>query len=145
MPTSVMPACGGTYAVNHGNRAHWLPSTERFIDYLCEVDNSVGRPYPQRWVGSLTADFHRILLEGGLYLYPEDKRRPCGKLRLLYECAPLAWVAEQAGGKASTGKERILDIQPTELHQRVPLIIGSQEDVAMAERFLQKEIAATET
>ncbi len=140
-----MPTRGTMYAINHGNRAHWFPSTEKLVDHFSQLDDSTHRPYSQRWVGSLTADFHRILLEGGLYLYPGDKRRPCGKLRLLYECAPLAWVAEQAGGKASTGKERILDIQPTELHQRVPLIIGSQEDVAMAERFLQKEIAATET
>ena len=130
-----MPARGGTYAINHGNRAHWLPSTERFIDYLCEVDDSTGRPYSQRWVGSLTADFHRILLEGGLYLYPGDQKRPNGKLRLLYECIPLALLAEQAGGSASSGRERILDIQPTQVHQRVPLIIGSREDVALAQRF----------
>jgi len=86
-------------------------------------------------VGSLTADFHRILLEGGLYLYPEDKKQPQGKRRLLYECAPLAFITRQAGGRASTGREQILDIIPAQLHQRVPLIIGSRDDGETAEGF----------
>jgi fructose-1,6-bisphosphatase I len=133
-----MPARGKTYATNMGNRANWFPWTPRLVDYLSEADAPTGRPYSLRYVGSLVADFHRTLLEGGVYLYPGDKRKPNGKLRLLYECAPLAMVAEQAGGRASNGTERILDIQPTELHQRSPLIIGSAEDVALAERFVQE-------
>jgi fructose-1,6-bisphosphatase I len=93
-------------------------------------------------VGSLVADFHRNLLAGGVFLYPGDRKNPNGKLRLLYEAAPLAFIAEQAGGKASTGYQRILDVQPTDLHQRVPLIIGCSEDVRDAEQFLRREEAA---
>lgn len=133
-----MPTRGKTYAINVGNRSNWFASTLRFIDYLCDADASSGRPYSLRYVGSLVADFHRILLEGGIYIYPEDKKKPDGKLRLLYECAPLAFLAEQAGGRASTGTEPILDIQPKELHQRTPLYIGSPDDVALAERFIRE-------
>ena len=132
-----MPDRGSTYAINHGNRTHWSSSTEKLVEYFSQNDESTRRPYSQRWVGSLAADFHRILLEGGLYLYPGDRKRPEGKLRLLYECAPLAFIARQAGGRASTGREEILDIEPTRLHQRVPLIIGSREDVETAESFYQ--------
>ena len=133
-----MPDQGTTYAINHGNRTHWSASTRKLVDHFTEKDDSSGRPYSQRWVGSLTADFHRILLEGGFYLYPADEKRPDGKLRLLYECAPLAFIARQAGGKASTGIQDILEIEPTRLHQRVPLIIGSRKDVETAERFYQE-------
>jgi len=132
-----MPGRGNTYAINAGNSYNWFPQTRRFIDYLCDLDKETGRPYSLRYVGSLVADFHRILLEGGVYLYPGDTKKPSGKLRLLYECAPLALVAEQAGGLASTGAERILDIEPTSIHQRVPLIIGSAEDVLLAEKFMK--------
>jgi fructose-1,6-bisphosphatase I len=89
-----------------------------------------------RYIGSLVADFHRNLVAGGVFLYPADTKSPRGKLRLLYECAPLAFVAEQAGGAASDGARRILDIEPTELHQRTPLVIGSREDVALVERIV---------
>lgn len=139
-----MPDRGTTYAINHGNRIHWSSSTEKLVDHFSQKDESTRRPYSQRWVGSLTADFHRILLEGGLYLYPKDHKRPDGKLRLLYECAPLAFIARQAGGRATTGMEDILDIEPTQLHQRVPLIIGSREDVDTAERFYQDEVVGKE-
>lgn len=133
-----MPTQGKTYAINVGNRSNWFESTRRLIDYLCEADVSSGRPYSLRYVGSLVADFHRILLEGGIYIYPSDKKKPDGKLRLLYECAPLALLAEQAGGRASTGTEPILDIQPKELHQRTPMYIGSADDVALAEQFVRE-------
>jgi fructose-1,6-bisphosphatase I len=140
-----MPDRGNTYAINYGNRAYWFSSTEKLVDHFSQEDESTGRPYSQRWVGSLTADFHRILLEGGLYVYPRDQKRPDGKLRLLYECAPLAFIARQAGGTASTGMEDILDIEPNQLHQRVPLIIGSREDVETAERFYRDEEVGEET
>ena len=132
-----IPAKGQTYSVNEGNYNRWQPETKQTIDYLREEDRKTGRPYTARYVGALVADFHRTLLEGGLYLYPGNANQPEGKLRLLYEASPLAFIVEQAGGRASTGKKRILDIQPTRLHQRVPLIIGSSDDVALAEEFAQ--------
>jgi len=140
-----MPVRGKTYAINVGNRSTWFSWTHRFIEYLSEMDATTGRPYSLRYVGSLVADFHRTLLQGGVYIYPDDERNPDGKLRLLYECAPLAFVAEQAGGCASTGTQRVLDIRPTQLHQRSPLIIGSTGDVALAERFVHEEPAAAAT
>lgn len=130
-----IPSRGTTYSINEGNYPEWRPSTRAFIDYLKDQDPATGRPYSSRYVGSLVADFHRTLLQGGIFLYPEDAKNPKGKLRLLYEVAPLAFVAEQAGGRAGTGRERILDVRPVELHQRVPLLIGSPEDVALAEEF----------
>ena len=135
-----VPARGKTYSVNEGHFHRWHPHTRHLVEYLRTVDKPSGRPYSLRYVGSLVADLHRTLLEGGIYLYPQDAdnpKQPTGKLRLLYEAAPLGFVAEQAGGRASTGAERILDIQPTAFHQRVPLIIGSAEDVALAEEFYQ--------
>jgi len=99
-----------------------------------------GRPLSSRYIGSLVADFHRNLLYGGIFLYPADNKSPNrkkGKLRLLYEANPMAFIAEQAGGRASDGHKRILDIKPSELHQRIPLIIGSEDDVKIAEQFIQ--------
>ncbi|MBI3596991.1 MAG: class 1 fructose-bisphosphatase [Nitrospirae bacterium] len=130
-----IPSRGKTYSVNEGHYPFWQPHTRALVDYLKEKDPTTGRPYSSRYVGSLVADFHRTLLHGGIFLYPSDTKNPQGKLRLLYEAAPLAFVVEQAGGRAGTGHERILDIRPVDLHQRVPLIIGSKEDVIMAEEF----------
>jgi fructose-1,6-bisphosphatase I len=127
-----MPGRGKTYAINYGNCSNWFPQTQKIIDHFNKPDAETGRPYSLRYVGSLVADFHRTLLEGGLYIYPGDTKKPNGKLRLLYECSPLAFLAEKAGGAASDGKQRILDIQPDALHQRSPLIIGSADDVAVA-------------
>ena len=113
---------------------------QKYLKYLKEEDKETKRPYSSRYIGSLVADFHRTLLYGGIFMYPRDNkdpRKPYGKLRLLYECAPLAYVAEQAGGYASTGDGPILDFQPKEIHQRVPLLIGSAEDVKLAETFIQ--------
>ena len=140
-PNIQAPKRGKTYSVNEGNYHHWHPQNRNFIDYLREIDKASGRPYSLRYTGALVADFHRTLLEGGIYLYPadaDDPKKPTGKLRLLYEAAPLGFVMEVAGGKASTGEMRILDIQPSSYHQRVPLIIGSAEDVTMAEDFLSR-------
>ena len=131
-----IPSKGQVYAVNEGNAKKWPEGTRKFLEYLKGKDKATGRPYSARYSGCLVADVHRILLGGGLYLYPADVDNPDGKLRLLYEANPLAMVVEQAGGKASTGMMRILDVKPKSLHQRVPLLIGSKDDVTLAEDFM---------
>ncbi|MSR24515.1 MAG: class 1 fructose-bisphosphatase, partial [Nitrospiraceae bacterium] len=131
-----IPAKGRVYAVNEGNAKKWPDSTRKFLEYLKTSDKQTGRPYAGRYSGCLVADVHRVLLGGGLYLYPGEVDKPEGKLRLLYEANPLAMVVEKAGGKASTGTMRILDIEPKSLHQRVPLLIGSRDDVTLAEDFM---------
>ncbi len=132
-----MSARGKLYSVNEGNRRKWSQGVQRFIAQLQEKDAASGRPYSGRYSGCLVADVHRLLSVGGVYLYPAEEGKAEGKLRLMYEAAPLAFIVEQAGGSASTGTQRILDVQPTKLHQRVPLIIGSPEDVRLAEDFIQ--------
>jgi fructose-1,6-bisphosphatase I len=134
-----IPAKGNIYSVNEGNFARWTDGVKRWNAYVKEVDASDGRPYSHRYVGSLVADAHRTLLKGGIFAYPADTKSPKGKLRLLYEANPIAFIFEAAGGKATTGHERILDVVPTELHQRVPLIIGSRADVETFERFVADE------
>ncbi|MBI5887948.1 MAG: class 1 fructose-bisphosphatase [Deltaproteobacteria bacterium] len=124
-----MPERGRIYSINDANSKHWLPGTAEYIKKIKEN----GRDTTARYVGSLVADFHRNLLKGGIFLYPADKKSAKGKLRLLYEASPLAFIAEQAGGKASTGAGRIMEIEPVELHQRTSLIIGSKLDVEEAE------------
>ncbi|MGH7204878.1 MAG: class 1 fructose-bisphosphatase [Nitrospiraceae bacterium] len=132
-----IPSRGKVYAVNEGNYHKWLAGTRQFVDYLKASDKATGRPYSTRYSGCLVADVHRMLLGGGIYLYPGATDKPEGKLRLLYEANPLALVVEQAGGRASTGTMRILEVEPKALHQRVPLFIGSPEDVSQAEAFIQ--------
>lgn len=132
-----MPARGKVYGVNEGNYHNWPGGTKRYIDSLKVKDTATGRPYSVRYSGCLVADVHRILLGGGIYLYPGELAKPEGKIRLLYEANPLAMVVEQAGGRASTGTMRILDVEAKQLHQRVSLIIGSAEDVQDAESFIQ--------
>lgn len=132
-----MPERGKTYSINEGNAATWDEGVRKWVDWMKTPNKDIGHPYSARYVGSLVADFHRTLLKGGVFAYPADKKNPNGKLRLMYEAAPLAMVAEQAGGAASTGSERILDIHPKELHQRVPLFIGSKGDVEDALGFVQ--------
>ncbi|HEX8693253.1 MAG TPA: class 1 fructose-bisphosphatase [Longimicrobium sp.] len=126
------------YSVNEGNYGKWSPEQRRLVDHLKGVDGEIAKPFTSRYIGSLVADFHRNLLYGGLFMYPADAKSPNGKLRLLYEAAPLAMIAEGAGGKASNGRKRILDVEPTELHQRTPLFIGSAEYVDLADRFLAR-------
>ncbi|RMD82675.1 MAG: class 1 fructose-bisphosphatase [Candidatus Dadabacteria bacterium] len=123
-----IPKKGSIYSVNDGNYNRWDEATRAYIDYLRSEDGR-GHPYKSRYIGSLVADFHRTLLYGGIFLYPADRKNPNGKLRLLYEAAPLAMIAEQAGGMATDGERPISEIEPETLHQRVPLIIGSEEDV----------------
>ena len=137
-PDLCIPERGKYYSVNEGNTEFWDEQTRKAINYFKTKDNAVKAPYSARYVGSLVADFHRTLLHGGLYMYPLDYKhpdKPKGKLRLLCEASPLAFVAEQAGGAASDGKRRILDIVPETLHQRVPLFIGSKLDVESAVSF----------
>jgi fructose-1,6-bisphosphatase I len=135
-PNLKMPARGTSYSINEGNSASWDVATSAYIQHLKEKDEATKRPYTLRYVGTLVADFHRTLLRGGIFLYPAA---PKPKLRLLYEAAPMAFIAEQAGGKATTGRQRILSIQPSELHQKVGLIVGSVEDVAEYESFIARE------
>ena len=134
-----IPSRGTTYSVNEGNYHKWTSSTQRYIDHVKQHAPEDGRPYSARYTGGFVPDFHRTLLIGGLYLYPGETQKPEGKIRLLYESAPLAYLVEQAGGKASTGKERILDIQPTAIHQRTPIVIGSHDDVSLAETFAKED------
>ncbi len=131
-----IPMRGNTYSINEGNRSRWDSKLSAWIDHLKGTDKETQRPYGARYVGSFVADFHRTLLKGGVFSYPADAKSPKGKLRLLYEAAPMAFIAEAAGGAASDGGQRVLDVQPDELHQRTPLFIGSRDDVALAEEFL---------
>ncbi len=132
-----VPAKGTTYATNEGNLQKWAPGTRRYLEHLKAQDSATGRPYVARYSGCLVGDVHRILLSGGIYLYPGETDKREGKLRLLYEANPLAMLTEQAGGRASAGTGRIGDVEPEALHQRVPLFIGSTDDVCLAEEFTQ--------
>jgi fructose-1,6-bisphosphatase I len=131
------PAAGRTYAVNDANWPRWGAAARAVVERLREARHG-DAPYALRYSGAMVADFHRTLVEGGIYLYPEDAGRPEGRIRLLYEAAPLALVAEAAGGRASTGRARILDVDATRYDQRTPCYIGSAEEVAWAERCIQE-------
>ncbi len=126
-PNIKIPQTGIIYSINEGNYVHFPDGVKQYIKYCQEADPATGRPYTSRYIGSLVADFHRNMLKGGVYIYPETAKSPKGKLRLLYECNPLAFIAEQAGGVASNGFKRIMDVDPKELHQRSPLYIGSSD------------------
>lgn len=131
-----IPRTGNIYSINEGNYVHFPEGVKKYIKYCQEEDASSNRPYTSRYIGSLVADFHRNMLKGGIYIYPETAKSPKGKLRLLYECNPLGFIAEQAGGVASNGRKRIMDIEPKELHQRTPFYIGSAEMVEKIESFI---------
>ncbi len=133
-PSIRIPTRGETYSVNEGNSPKWGAGPRRLVEAL--RSGKVGKMRTARYVGSLVADFHRTLLRGGLFAYPGETKKPEGKIRLLYEAAPLAYVAEKAGGAATDGTQRILAIRPTAVHQRTPILIGSAEDVADAEKLL---------
>ena len=135
-----MPERGHAYAVNEGRSRSWSAGVREFVESLKAPDGAGGKAYSMRYSASLVADVHRFLLEGGIYLYPADvgkAGKPQGKLRLLYECAPLAFVVEKAGGQATTGTERILDVVPSVLHERVPFAIGSKTEVELFQRFVK--------
>jgi fructose-1,6-bisphosphatase I len=129
------PDRGSTYSANEGNFARWSDETKRWNTWVKSEDKVRGLPYSHRYVGSLVADAHRTLLKGGIFAYPADKKSPGGKLRLLYEANPMAYLFEQAGGAATNGVDPILDIVPTGLHQRTPLVLGSREDVLAYRSF----------
>ncbi|WP_044400598.1 class 1 fructose-bisphosphatase [Lacinutrix sp. Hel_I_90] len=135
-PKMRFPEDGNIYSVNEGNYNHFPQGVKDYIKY-CQKEEE-DRPYTSRYIGSLVSDFHRNMIKGGIYMYPKSSKNSDGKLRLLYECNPMAFIAEQANGKASDGFTRILDIDPTELHQRVPFFCGSKNMVLKAEEFMQK-------
>ncbi len=135
-PDMKFPEKGSIYSVNEGNYVHFPRGVKNYIKYCQEEKED--RPYTSRYIGSLVSDFHRNMIKGGIYFYPTTASAPNGKLRLLYECNPMAFIAEQAGGKASDGFRRILDIEPTELHQRAPFFCGNREMVEKAEEFMAK-------
>jgi fructose-1,6-bisphosphatase I len=125
-PDIVCPDSGKIYSVNHGNYFQYDEPVKKYITACQQKTKTTGGPYTQRYIGSMVADVHRNLIKGGIFMYPGTTDKPKGKLRLLYECNPFAFIVEKAGGKATDGKQRILDIQPTEVHQRTPFFIGSR-------------------
>jgi fructose-1,6-bisphosphatase I len=142
-PDIVCPPRGGCYSVNEGNYSRWTPEIQKWARWVKGDASSAPAPVDglktSRYVGSMVADAHRTLVKGGVFAYPADTRSPSGKLRLLYEANPMAFLFEQAGGAATDGKDRILDLMPTELHQRTPVVLGSKEDVAAFRQFLVGE------
>ncbi len=137
-----IPKRGKIYSINEGNYKFWHLGLKKYIKYLQE---DLNKPYTSRYIGSMVADIHRNLLYGGIFMYPADARNAKGKLRLMYECNPMAYIVEAAGGRASDGKTRILDLQPENLHERIPIYIGSEEDVKMVEKFLSVEVVETKS
>ncbi|MGI0105357.1 class 1 fructose-bisphosphatase [Salinimicrobium sp. WS361] len=135
-PDMKFPEKGSIYSVNEGNYVHFPKGVKNYIKYCQEEKED--RPYTSRYIGSLVSDFHRNMIKGGIYFYPTTSHAPQGKLRLLYECNPMAFIAEQAGGKASNGFSRVMDVEPTELHQRVPFFCGNKEMVEKVEEFMAK-------
>ncbi len=138
-PNLRIPESGTIYSINEGNYVHFPDGVKKYIKYCQEEDKPTKRPYTSRYIGSLVSDFHRNLIKGGIYMYPSTSSHPNCKLRLLYECNPMAFLIEQAGGKAIAGPgQRILDIPPTQLHQRCPLFVGSPKMVDTLEGFIKQ-------
>ena len=135
-PDMKVPATGNIYSINEGNYVHFPEGVKKYIKYAQVEDKASNRPYTSRYIGSMVGDVHRNLIKGGIYIYPTTASSPNGKLRLLYECNPMAFIIEQAGGIASDGFNRILDIEPTELHQRTAIFIGSPDMVRVAEELM---------
>jgi fructose-1,6-bisphosphatase I len=138
-PNLECPPGGNTYSINEGNLARWDERVKKWNAWIKSEDSAHNLPYGLRYVGSLVADAHRTLMRGGLFAYPADKKSPQGKLRLLYEANPMAYLFEQAGGAATNGIDRILDIVPKGLHDRTPLVLGSKHDVSVFRQFLLRE------
>lgn len=137
-PDITIPNSGTTYSVNQGNYSKFTKGVQKFISYCSDDDKKTNRPYSLRYVGSLVADIHRNLLKGGIFMYPSTSSLPKGKLRLLYECNPMAFIVQQAGGRAINGKEDVLGLDPKDLHQRTPMYIGSTDLVNKLEEFIDK-------
>jgi fructose-1,6-bisphosphatase I len=135
-PDMQFPEQGSIYSVNEGNYVHFPKGVKDYIKYCQQEEGD--RPYTSRYIGSLVSDFHRNMIKGGIYFYPTTSKAPEGKLRLLYECNPMAFIAEQAGGKASDGFNRVMDIEPTALHQRTPFFCGNREMVEKVEEFMSR-------
>lgn len=133
-----IPEHGQIYSINEGSYNTWSEGLKKYIKYCQQEDEETGRPYSARYIGSMVADLHRTLIKGGIFIYPSSKRYPSGKLRLMYECNPLSFMIEQAGGMAIDGEKRILDISPKAIHERTPIFIGSKQNVLMARSFLKK-------
>jgi fructose-1,6-bisphosphatase I len=133
------PEEGKIYSINEGNLLTCSEGVQSYVNWCKQTDKKSSRPYTGRYIGSLVADFHRNLIKGGIYMYPGTKGAPSGKLRLMYEANPLAFIVEQAGGKASTGTGRIMEVKPKDLHQRVPLFIGSKNMVERVEALIAAE------
>jgi len=138
-PDIKMPEMGRMYAMNEGNIEYCHPGIKKYIEYCRSENNQTGKPYSGRYIGSLVADFHRSLIKGGIYIYPATSYDPKGKLRLLYECNPLAFIAQQAGGLATDGYDNVLSVNPKTLHQRTPYFVGSKGMVEKAMEMLQPE------
>lgn len=132
-----IPKSGRIYSLNEGNYFSWPKGLKDYIKYL-QSNYYNGKPYQARYVGSMVADIHRTLLYGGIFIYPGDRRNPKGKLRLCYECNPMSFIVEAAGGRATDGKQRILEKKPEALHERTPIFIGSENDVLLVEKFLRE-------
>lgn len=132
-----IPKKGRIYSLNEGNYFSWHQGLKNYIKHL-QANQFDGKPYQARYVGSMVADIHRTLLYGGIFIYPGDKRNVKGKLRLMYECNPMSFIVEAAGGRSTDGKKRVLEIQPESLHERTPIYIGSEEDVLLVEKFLRE-------
>ncbi len=135
-PNMTIPKIGNIYSVNEGNYAYFSDKMKAYINYCKDIDATTNRPYTGRYIGSMIADLHRNFLKGGIYLYPDSAKAPNGKLRLLYECNPMAFLIEQAGGKATDGQQAILDKAPMEIHERTPFYAGSKEMVSELENKL---------
>ncbi len=139
-PDIKMPEKSNTFSINEGNSWGFDENLKKYLEYIKVDDKATKRPYKARYVGSLVADFHRTLLKGGIFIYPASKKEPNGKLRLLYEANPIAFLAEQAGGLATDGQNRILEKQPKELHERTALYVGSKQEMELIHKFLNKTI-----
>ena len=135
-PNMQFPEKGKIYSINEGNYVHFPQGVKDYLKFCQEEEDD--RPYTSRYIGSLVSDFHRNMIKGGIYIYPTSSKAPQGKLRLLYECNPIAFLTEQSGGRASDGYQRILNIKPNKLHQRVPFFCGTKNMVEKAEEFMSK-------
>lgn len=136
-PALRCPERGRTFSANLGRAREWHPHLQAYLGYLTETDKATQRPYSLRYVGALVADLHRCLIEGGIYFYPADPKNAQGKLRLMYECLPLAYLTEQAGGRASDGTKRLLDVEAASAHARSPFVVGSAAEVDLYDTFMR--------